>query len=44
LLPIEEQIDDEFYKVGDLIRCYVVSIRKLKADVKVLSPARTRSL
>jgi len=36
LLPMEEQIEDEFYKVGDLIRCYVVSIRKLKADVKII--------
>lgn len=36
LLPTEEQIEDEFYKVGDFIRCYVVNIRKTKNDVKVI--------
>ncbi len=36
LLPVEEQVEDEFYKVGDLVRAYVLNIRKLKADVKVI--------
>ncbi len=36
LLPVEEQVDDEYYKVGDLVRAYVLNIRKLKADVKVI--------
>ncbi len=36
LLPGEEQIEDEFYKVGDIIKCYVVNIRKSKNTVKVI--------
>jgi transcription termination/antitermination protein NusA len=36
LLPVEEQVEDEYYKVGDLIRCYVLNIRKGKTDVKVI--------
>ncbi len=30
LLPVEEQVEDEYYKVGDLVRAYVLNIRKLK--------------
>jgi len=36
LLPSEEQIEDEFYKVGDIIKAYVINIRKNKDDVKVI--------
>ncbi len=41
LLSKEEQIEDEYYKVGDIIRCYVVDIRKRKKDVIVIL-SRTR--
>ncbi len=41
LLPKDEQIEDEFYKVGDMIRAYVVNIRKRKNDVIVIL-SRTR--
>jgi len=41
LLSKEEQVDDEYYKVGDVIRCYVVNIRKRKKDVIVIL-SRTR--
>ncbi len=36
LLSKEEQVEDEYYKVGDVIRCYVVNIRKRKKDVIVI--------
>ncbi|MCD4652226.1 MAG: transcription termination factor NusA [Candidatus Cloacimonetes bacterium] len=36
LLPMEEQVEDEYYNVGDLIRAYVVNIRKTKNTVKVI--------
>ncbi len=36
LLPVEEQVDDEYYKVGDLVKAYVLNIRKLKTDVRVI--------
>ncbi|MCD4819887.1 MAG: transcription termination factor NusA [Candidatus Cloacimonetes bacterium] len=41
LLPPDEQIDDEYYKIGDIIRAYVVNIRKRKNDVIVIL-SRTR--
>ncbi|KQC06572.1 MAG: hypothetical protein APR54_07010 [Candidatus Cloacimonas sp. SDB] len=41
LLPKEEQIEDEYYKVGDIIRAYVVNIRKRRNDVIVIL-SRTR--
>ncbi len=41
LLSKEEQVDGEYYKVGDVIRCYVVNIRKRKKDVVVIL-SRTR--
>ncbi|MDA3814010.1 MAG: transcription termination factor NusA [Candidatus Cloacimonetes bacterium] len=41
LLSKEEQVDDEYFKVGDVIRCYVVNIRKRKKDVIVIL-SRTR--
>jgi len=42
LLPVEEQIEEEFYKVGDMVRAYVVNIRKRKNDVIVIL-SRTRA-
>ncbi len=36
LLPVEEQVDEEFYKAGDIIKAYVVNIRKRRADVMVI--------
>ena len=42
LLPVEEQIEDEFYKVGDMVRAYVVNIRKRKNDVIIIL-SRTRA-
>ncbi|PID29429.1 MAG: transcription termination factor NusA [Candidatus Cloacimonadota bacterium] len=36
LLPSEEQVEDEFYKVGDVIRSYVVNIRKTKKKVIII--------
>ncbi len=36
LLPLDEQCDDEYYKAGDVIRAYVVNIRKRKKDVVVI--------
>ncbi|HOQ81398.1 MAG TPA: transcription termination factor NusA, partial [Candidatus Cloacimonadota bacterium] len=36
LLPQEEQIDEEFYKVGDNIRAYVLSVRKRANEVTVI--------
>jgi len=41
LLPKDEQIEDEYYKVGDVIKAYVVNIRKRKNDVVVIL-SRTR--
>lgn len=41
LLPKEEQIEDEYFKVGDIIKAYVVNIRKRKNDVIVIL-SRTR--
>ena len=41
LLPKDEQIEDEYYKIGDMIRAYVVNIRKRKNDVIVIL-SRTR--
>lgn len=41
LLPIDEQVDEEYYKAGDIIRAYVVNIRKRKKDVVVIL-SRTR--
>lgn len=36
LLPVEEQIENEYYKPGDLIRCYVINIRKRRDDVTII--------
>ncbi|MDD3051665.1 MAG: transcription termination factor NusA [Candidatus Cloacimonetes bacterium] len=36
LLPTEEQIEDEYYKVGDIVSAYVINIRKNKDDVKII--------
>jgi len=36
LLPIEEQIEDEFYKIGDHIRCFVLNIRKRGNELIVI--------
>jgi N utilization substance protein A len=41
LLPLEEQVDEEYYKAGDIIRAFVVNIRKRKNDVVVIL-SRTR--
>ncbi|MDO9577823.1 MAG: transcription termination factor NusA [Candidatus Cloacimonadales bacterium] len=41
LLPKEEQIEDEYFKVGDIVKAYVVNIRKRKNDVIVIL-SRTR--
>lgn len=36
ILPLEEQIDEEFFKVGDIIRAYVLNIRKRKNNIVVI--------
>ena len=36
LLPVEEQIENEYYKVGDNVRAYVLNIRKRNNDVIVI--------
>lgn len=36
LLPVEEQIDEEFYKVGDHVRCFVLNIRKRGSELIVI--------
>jgi transcription termination/antitermination protein NusA len=36
LLPIEEQVENEYYKVGDIIKSYVVNIRKKRNEVMVI--------
>jgi len=36
LLSVEEQIDEEYYKPGDMIKAYVVNIRKQKKGVVVI--------
>lgn len=36
LLPLEEQVEDEFYKVGDIIKGYVINIRKRRNDVIII--------
>lgn len=36
LLPQEEQIDEEFYKIGDSIRAYVLSVRKRANEITVI--------
>ncbi len=41
LLPLDEQVEDEYYKVGDIVRAYVVNIRKRRNDVIVIL-SRTR--
>ena len=41
ILPLDEQIDDEYYKVGDIVRAFVVNIRERKHDVIVVL-SRTR--
>lgn len=41
LLPKEEQVEDEYFKVGDLVKAFVVNIRKRKNDVVVIL-SRTR--
>ncbi|MCL2064672.1 MAG: transcription termination factor NusA [Candidatus Cloacimonetes bacterium] len=36
LLPVEEQIEEEFYKIGDHIRCFVLNIRKRGNELIVI--------
>lgn len=36
LLPPDEQIDNEYYKVGDLVRAYVVNIRSKDNNIIVI--------
>ena len=36
LLPIEEQIEDEYYKVGDHIKTFVLNIRKRGSELVVI--------
>ncbi len=36
LLPPEEQVEDEYYKNGDIIRAYVINIRKKDSGVTVI--------
>jgi N utilization substance protein A len=36
LLPIEEQIEEEYYKVGDYIRAYVLNVRKKGSELIVI--------
>jgi len=36
LLPVEEQIENEFYRVGDNVRAYVLNIRKRGNDMVVI--------
>ncbi len=36
LLPVEEQVESEYYRVGDIIRSYVVNIRKRRNEVMVI--------
>jgi N utilization substance protein A len=36
LLPIEEQVENEYYRAGDLVRSYVVNIRKRRNEVVVI--------
>lgn len=41
LLPKEEQVEDEYFKPGDIVRAFVVNIRKRKHDMIVIL-SRTR--
>ena len=36
LLPVEEQIENEYYKVGDFIRCFVLNIKKRGNELIVI--------
>ena len=36
LLPVEEQIENEFYKVGDFVRCFVLNIKKRGQELIVI--------
>lgn len=36
LLPVDEQIEDEFYRVGDNIKAYVVNIRSHQSNVTII--------
>lgn len=36
LLPKDEQIEDEYFKIGDVVRAFVVDIKKRKNDVIVI--------
>jgi len=36
LLPVEEQIEDEFYRIGDFVRCFVLNIRKRGSELVVI--------
>src|SRR5690554_773257 len=36
LLPVEEQVESEYYRVGDIVRSYVVNIRKKRNEVMVI--------
>jgi N utilization substance protein A len=42
LLPVEEQVETEYYRVNDVIKAYVVDIRKKKNEVNVIL-SRNRS-
>lgn len=36
LLPVEEQVETEYYRINDIIKAYVVDIRKKKNEVNVI--------
>ncbi|MDZ4121538.1 MAG: transcription termination factor NusA, partial [Candidatus Cloacimonadaceae bacterium] len=36
LLPVDEQIENEYYKVGEMIRAYVVNIRTHASNVTII--------
>ncbi|MCL2063753.1 MAG: transcription termination factor NusA [Candidatus Cloacimonetes bacterium] len=36
LLPVEEQIENEFYKIGDFIRCFVLNVKKRGQELIVI--------
>ena len=36
LLPVDEQIENEFYKLGDHVRCFVINIRKKGNELVVI--------
>ena len=36
LLPVEEQVENEYYKIGDHIRCFVLNIKKRGSELIVI--------